>query len=51
LKLPDKLKAEPVLPPEVERQQAWEKIKDAIARRTDAPSVAAAIRDRLQCQI
>jgi hypothetical protein len=49
LKLPDK-KAEQALAPEVERQQAWEKIKDLIGRRTDAPTVAAAIRDRLNAK-
>ena len=50
LKLPEKLKAEPVVPPEIERQQAWEKIKDAIGRRLDAPTVAAMIRDRLNAK-
>jgi hypothetical protein len=49
LKLPDK-KAEQALAPEVERQQAWERIKDLIGRRTDAPTVAAAIRDRLNAK-
>ncbi|HSU54461.1 MAG TPA: hypothetical protein VLT36_10405 [Candidatus Dormibacteraeota bacterium] len=50
IKLPEKLKAEPVLPPEIERQQAWARIKDLIGRRTEAVSVAAAIRERLNAK-
>jgi len=35
------------IPPEIERQQAWERIKEMVARRTDPAAIAAAIRDRL----
>jgi hypothetical protein len=35
------------LSPEVERQQAWTKIKELIAKRTDAAAIASLIRDRL----
>jgi hypothetical protein len=38
------------LPPEVERQIAWAKVKDMIARRTDARSIATAIRERLHAK-
>ncbi len=38
------------VPPETERQMAWEKIKDLITRRTDPIAVAAAIRDRLHAR-
>jgi hypothetical protein len=40
-------KAEPSVPPEMERQLAWEKVKDMIAARSDPGSVAAAVRARL----
>jgi hypothetical protein len=36
--------------PEVERQQAWAKIKELIAKRTDATAVASVIRDRLHAK-
>jgi hypothetical protein len=36
------------VPPEVERQLAWGKIKDLIARRSDPVAIAAAFRDRLR---
>src|SRR5262249_17452192 len=38
------------VPAEVERQQAWAKIKDMIAQRRDAREIAAAIRDRLNAK-
>lgn len=38
------------LPPEVERQIAWAKVQDLIARRADPASIAAAIRDRLNAK-
>jgi hypothetical protein len=48
--LVDEIKAQEALPPEVERQQAWARVKDLIARRTDPTVVAAAIRDRLNAK-
>lgn len=36
--------------PEVERQMAWARVKDMIARRTSAPTVATAIRERLDAK-
>jgi hypothetical protein len=36
--------------PEEERQQAWAKIKELIAKRTDAAAVASVIRDRLHAK-
>ena len=35
------------IPPEMERQLAWDKVKDLIASRADPTAIAAAIRDRL----
>ena len=35
------------VPPEIERQQAWERIKEMVSRRTDPAAIAAAIRERL----
>jgi hypothetical protein len=46
----EQLKAAESVSPEVERQMAWAKIKDLIARRGDAPAVAAAIRERLNAR-
>jgi hypothetical protein len=43
-------KAPQSLPVEVERQLAWDKVKDLIAHRTDATAVAAAIRERLNAK-
>ena len=43
-------KAPQSLPVEVERQLAWDKIKDLITHRTDATAVAAAIRERLNAK-
>jgi hypothetical protein len=45
--LEEQLKAEESVPAEVERQMAWAKIKDLIARRNDASRIAAAMRERL----
>ncbi len=36
--------------PEMERQQAWAKIKELIVKRTDAAAVASVIRDRLHAK-
>ncbi|MFN3409382.1 MAG: hypothetical protein ACK45B_10340 [Limisphaerales bacterium] len=52
LGLPD-LGEEPkpvVLAPEVERQLAWDKIKDLLAKRAEPAAIAAAIRDRLHAK-
>jgi hypothetical protein len=38
------------VPPEVERQMAWDGIKDLIKRRSAAATIAAAIRDRLHAK-
>jgi hypothetical protein len=43
-------KAEDHLPPEMERQIAWGRIKEMIAQRTDPAAVAAAIRERLHAR-
>lgn len=40
-------KAPPALPPEMEKQLAWENVKELIARRADPGLIAGAIRDRL----
>lgn len=45
--LAEELKAAATIPPEVERQTAWMKIKDLIGLRNAPASIAAAIRDRL----
>jgi hypothetical protein len=45
--LEEELKAQATVPPEVERKNAWEKIKESIKHRSDPTAVAAAIRDRL----
>jgi hypothetical protein len=45
--LEQELKAQATVPPEVERQSAWEKIKAGIKHRSDPTAVAAVIRDRL----
>ena len=46
---PQKKTAE-ALPPEMERQMAWEKIKELITRRTDPGEIATAYRDRLHAK-
>jgi hypothetical protein len=48
--LEQQMKAEEVVPPEVERQLAWGKIKDLISRRGDAPTIAQAMRERLHAR-
>jgi hypothetical protein len=48
--LAEQAKAQSAVPPEVEQRMAWEKIKDMIARRTDATVVATTIRDRLNAK-
>jgi hypothetical protein len=48
--LEEQLKAEAALPPDMERQMAWERIKDQIGRRSDPVSIAAAIRERLNAK-
>jgi hypothetical protein len=46
----EEVKAAATEPPEMERQRAWERIKDLILKRTDAASLAATIRDRLHAK-
>src|SRR4029077_213181 len=48
--LVEELKAQEALSPEVERQLAWGRVKDLMARRSDATAIAAAIRDRLNAK-
>jgi hypothetical protein len=48
--LVEEAKAQLAVPPEIEQRLAWEKIKDMVARRTEATSVATAIRDRLNAK-
>ena len=49
--LDEEIKAhEPMLPPEKERQLAWDKIKDQIRNRADPATVAAVIRERLNAK-
>jgi hypothetical protein len=48
--LEEELKSEPALPPDVERQMAWERIKDSILRRADPAALAGAIRERLNAR-
>ncbi|HZR17936.1 MAG TPA: hypothetical protein VFE51_11475 [Verrucomicrobiae bacterium] len=48
--LAEEAKAALAVPPEIEQRLAWEKVKDMIARRTDATAVAAAMRDRLNAK-
>lgn len=44
------LKPQVVLSPEVERQLAWDKIKDLVLNRADPSTIATAIRDRLHAK-
>ena len=46
-KLEGEVKAAATLAPEVERQLAWDKVKDLIEQRADPAAIASAIRDRL----
>jgi hypothetical protein len=48
--LAEEAKAQLAVPPEIEQRMAWEKVKDMIARRTEATTVATAIRDRLHAK-
>lgn len=48
--LEEEASAQEALPPEMERQLAWAKIKELITRRSDAATVASAIRDRLNAK-
>ncbi len=48
--LDEQLKAEEAVPPEIERQQAWAKVKELIARRSEAATIAATIRERLNAK-
>ena len=45
------MKAPESLPPEMERQMAWENIKDLMTKRSDPSAVATAIRDRLHAKV
>lgn len=49
-KFEEEQKTSATLSPEVERQLAWDKIKELIVRRADPATVAAAIRDRLHAK-
>lgn len=48
--LEEESSAQEALPPEIERQLAWAKIKELISRRSDAATVASVIRDRLNAK-
>jgi hypothetical protein len=45
--LEEELKAQATVPPEVERKNAWDKIRERLKQRPDATQVAAIFRDRL----
>lgn len=46
----EQIKAEDIIPPEIERQRAWAKIHDLISRRSEAATIATAIRERLSAK-
>jgi len=46
----EEVKAQPALPPEVERQMAWAKVKELIVLRNDPTAIASAIRERLNAR-
>lgn len=46
----DEPKGDAALPPDLERQQAWGRIKDQFVQRHDPASIAAAFRDRLRAK-
>lgn len=46
-KVLEQAKAGPAVPPEVERQMAWDRIKDLVLRRADPKTLANAFRERL----
>jgi hypothetical protein len=48
--LEEEIPGQKALPPEMERQLAWEKIKELIMKRTDAAALASVIRDRLHAK-
>jgi len=48
--LEEEIKAAPPVPPEMQRQIAWESIKELITSRADPAAVATAIRDRLHAR-
>ena len=48
--LDEQLRVEEAIPPEIERQRAWAKIKDLINRRAEPAAIAAAIRERLNAK-
>lgn len=48
--LEDVAQAPAPLPPEIERQQAWDEIKELITRRREPAAIAAAIRHRLHAR-
>ena len=48
--LTEQARAAAAISPEVEQRMAWEKVKDMIARRGDAGTIASAIRDRLNAK-
>ncbi|MGC3958900.1 MAG: hypothetical protein QM813_13465 [Verrucomicrobiota bacterium] len=48
--LEEEARAQASISPEVERQLAWDKVKELIARRSEPAHIAAAIRDRLHAK-
>jgi len=48
--LDEEIKAAKAVPPDVERQMVWSKIKDMINQRNDPATIANAIRDRLHAK-
>lgn len=48
--LEEQSRGQSALSPEMERQAAWAKVKELIAKRTDAAAVASVIRDRLHAK-
>jgi hypothetical protein len=46
----DEVRAQATMSPEVERQLAWDKVKELITRRAEPAHIAAAIRDRLHAK-
>lgn len=48
--LEEEVRAQATMSPEVERQLAWDKVKELINRRADPTQIAAAIRDRLHAR-
>ncbi len=48
--LEEEARAQAMMSPEVERQLAWDKVKELITRRAEPANIAAAIRDRLHAK-